>query len=230
MMVFKHNKSRPAQHVPADAGFTLIEMLVALGLTAVIAVMILESIRGARQASAQINKVTAETSVVAVQSYLRNVIASVRPMALQDPNSPDDAVLRGSADKLTFISSYAVAGQYGGLYLSTIERAPAAAPNGAGGETSDLVIRQRLYRPWDFQKKASDLKSETVVLLTGITALSVRYYGEDGEQAGAAWANVWRNRAKLPQLISIDVGFADKDPRRWPTLAAGLMLAEPVAK
>jgi type II secretory pathway component PulJ len=210
---------------PAIAGYTLVGMLVALGLLVMMAVMILTSIQGARQASVRLDKAMDETSVEAVQSYLRNLISEARPIGMPEANSNEAAVLKGTASSVQFISSYAVAAQYGGLYVSTLEAAP-----GKGGDASDLVIRQRLYRPWDFKKAAADLKTEDVILLRSIAGVKFRYYGQQADQSASAWSDDWRNRAKLPALISIEVTFPEHDPRRWPTLSTALMLADLAVK
>jgi general secretion pathway protein J len=209
-----------------ELGFTLVEMLVALGLMVMMAVMILTSIQGARQASVRLDKAMDETSVEAVQSYLRNLVSEARPIGMPDANTNEAAVLKGTAGSVQFISSFAVAVQYGGLYVSTLE----AAPHPGAAEKTDLVIRQRLYRPWDFKKTASELKTEDVILLRGIKGLSLHYYGQQGDESAASWSDAWRNRAKLPALVSVDVRFADDDARRWHTLSIAPMLADPVVK
>ena len=114
-----------------------------------------------------------------------------------DSNANEAAVLKGTAGSVQFISSFAVAAQYGGLYVSTLE----AAPKPGGAETTDLVIHQRLYRPWNFKTAASEINTEDVILLRGISGMTIRYFGQQGEQPAASWGEAWTSRAKLPALV-----------------------------
>lgn len=55
------------------------------------------------------------------------------------------------------------------------------------------------------------------VLMSGITRLEIRYWGRaQGLQPG--WQGVWTHRRALPQLVAIRVGFAENDRRAWPDL------------
>lgn len=55
------------------------------------------------------------------------------------------------------------------------------------------------------------------VLIGGITRLEIRYWGRaQGAQPG--WQGVWTHRRALPQLVAIRVGFAENDRRTWPDL------------
>lgn len=198
-------------------------MLVALALLALISALLVEALRGAVRAHGQIEQSMRETGFGTTQSFLRQLIAEIRPIGVPDENSRDAAMLTGTGGKLSFVSSHAVAAQYGGLYVSTLELVPSSDD---GGETSDLVVRQRMLRPGE-QKPVVDMTEPARSLLVkNVAGLSIRYFGRRANQGPEEWSETWPNRAKLPRLISIDLSFTENDRRIWPKLIVEVMFAE----
>jgi hypothetical protein len=63
------------------------------------------------------------------------------------------------------------------------------------------------------------------VLLDGLDALRVRYFGTLEQDNTPTWHDSWRYPTGLPLLISLGITFARGDRRQWVTLVAGPALA-----
>ena len=202
----------------AEAGFTLVELLVALALMVVIAVLLVNAVVGARQALNVVDQRGTQASVPAVQSLLRRLLVEARanPDAAAQAN-PDRAFI-GDPDKLRFVSSFVPQGQYGGLWRYEI---PIDASKRAG-ESSALVLTQQLVRP------ASSAPSPPLpsVIFQEVRALKVRYFGAEDKDGAPQWRDAWRHPYRLPRLVSVDVTFVRSDGRQWKPLIVALPLAD----
>ena len=196
-------------------------MLVALALLSLISALLIEALRGAVRSNALIEQTMRESGIPTSRGYLRRLIAEARPIAIRDMATHEAAVVIGSREKLSLVSSHAVAAQYGGLYESSLELAPA----GSGDNRADLIVRQRLLRPANQSQGPLGQQSTTTVLVRNVAGLSIRYFGRATDQGADAWGDRWTNKARLPKRISVDLSFKDNDPRSWPPLAIELELS-----
>ena len=203
----------------AQAGFTLIELLIALTLLTVIASLLVNAVGSARQALNVVDRRVTQASVPAVQSVLRRLLVEARSNSNATQRADPDRAFLGNPNKLSFVSSFVPQGQYGGLWRYEI----ALDASERAGESSALVLTQQLVRP---ATSTTGPPLRTVVL-KGVRALSVRYFGaDDKESAAPQWQDAWRHPYRLPRLVSVDVAFARPDRLQWPTLVVALPLAD----
>jgi len=204
--------------IDAEAGFTLVELLIALALLAAIASLLVNAIAGARQALGVVDRRGAHAAVPAVQSVLRRLLVEARP----SPDAPEridpGRAFVGEPDKLSFVSSFVPQGQYGGLWRYEI----ALDASEGAAESNALVLTQQLVRP---KSQATGEPLRTVVI-KDVRALSMRYFGAETEDSAPRWQDAWRHPYRLPRLVSLDVTFVRGDGRPWTTLTVALPLAE----
>jgi prepilin-type N-terminal cleavage/methylation domain-containing protein len=204
--------------VDAEAGFTLLEMLVALALLAVIAALLVAAITSARQALNVVDRRGTQASVPAVQSVLRRLLVEARAnLDVAEQAVPYRAFI-GEPNKLGFVSSFVPQGQYGGLWRYEI----ALDASEGAAESSALVLTQQLVRP---VSPATGQPLRTV-LINEVRALSVRYFGAEDKDSAPQWQDAWRHPYRLPRLVSVDVTFVRADGRQWTTLTVAFPLAD----
>jgi len=186
----------------ADAGFTLVELLVSLSLLSMMAVLLGAAVVPGRHALQRMEaRSDAEDGVVAAQDLLRDRIAHLMPVARQDRDNPVTEVV-GAPDAFNF---YAPGPQSDGpaeLRRYTLTVTPA----------NDLVL-----------VSASDLAldprpARREVLLRGVRALAVAYYGAASPASPPQWLDRWEAAPEPPRLVSIRVAFTADDHRVWPEL------------
>ena len=187
-----------------DAGFTLVEMLVALTLLALAAGLMFEGLgSGQRLWAGEAARTARGESVEAAQAALRARIEQLRPVT-RFAGSAVFADIDGSDRRLAFTAPPADAqrpaaarryqltlSEQGDLVLGW---APAQVDAGAGGDYTDQV------------------------LLRDVGGLVINYYGPDPTGRAPQWRSDWTQRATPPQLVKIMLAFRSGDRRVWPEL------------
>ncbi len=199
-----------------QAGFSLVELLIALALLGVIAAFLVAGIADARRALSAVDRRGAQAAVAPVQAVLRRLIKEARPGS-EGPHPPDPKrAFVGEPDRLSFVSSFVPQGQYGGLRRYDIGL---ETPGSGSGR---LVMEHRMALA---SAAPTPLDGNRTVLLDGVEALRVRYFGALDQDTPPAWHDSWRHPVNLPLLVSVEVTFAQGDRRQWITLVAGPALA-----
>jgi len=200
----------------AEAGFTLLELLIALALMAVIASLLVNAIAGARQSLSVVDRRITQASVPAVQSVLRRLLLEARPNPDATGRADPGRAFLGEPGKVAFVSSFVPQGQFGGLWRYEIVLGASA------GESSALVLTQKLVRP----TSAATSSPLRTVVLKDVRALSQRYFGVEDKASAPQWQDAWRHPYRLPRLVSVDVTFVRADERQWTPLIVALPLAD----
>jgi general secretion pathway protein J len=200
-----------------EAGFSLVELLIALALLGAMAALLVTGVADARRALNAVDRRGAQASVAPVQAVLQRLIKEARG----DPDGSRSAsatrAFVGEPDRLSFVSSFVPQGQYGGVRRYDI------GLDVTGSDPGKLVMRHRLalYST----KPPSPPDDNRTVLLDGVEVLRVRYFGALDPDSPPGWHDGWRHPVNLPLLVSVEVTFAQGDRRQWITLVAGPALA-----
>jgi general secretion pathway protein J len=192
-------KRRASQHkIRHDAGYTLLEMLVALVVFGLVMAGIAQTFRfGLTAWSATTRNATRPEVLAAMDAALTQMIVQTLPGSMT-----------GRADGLALTTTLpAGSGLPGGLADAAI----VVAPDG------DLVLRYTPHPPGIPLEPPPAPKVES--LAEGVTALNVSYLVP---QIGAApaWSSSWSGDG-LPLLVKIHLQFAGG--RNWPDLVAAPM-------
>jgi general secretion pathway protein J len=213
-----------------EAGFTLVEMLVSLAIIAMASIVLIIGIgrmdlrqRLLAQRDARIDE------IAQAQFTLRHRIANIHPSI--NPLTSSTIDFSGTQFSLEFDGE---------------------PPDNASPDAFQRY-RLRLERGGNLMLYRLNTLNETVDkrqpevmgwtgtrLLSGVNALSVRYFGPEarrigGKDAGAGagpdagavqrWQQQWSNRDVLPLLISLRLDFPSGDQRSWPELVVRLRAA-----
>jgi general secretion pathway protein J len=195
-------------------GFTLVELLVALALLALMSATLLGSLALAgRSWDAGEAKVNDTTSMRVSHEFLRAQLEGQHAQRMK--KMPEWPILfAGERDELRFAAPLPARVQGGGVWYYRLR---VADVDGKSSLVLDRMIPDVLSNALpDFGG------AEHSVLATGVTSVSFSYLGpEPGVAAGGAepaWRERWEDRHRLPQLIRIDVRTERGSP--WPTLYA----------
>jgi general secretion pathway protein J len=196
----------------AQAGFTLLEVLVALTLLGVLCVALFGAVhvgavgwRRAEQRSGAIE------DAAAVQGVLQRMIVTARPVfASADPTDATVA-FDGAASSLALIG-----------------RLPDAIAPGLQGQQRLFVAerdgQRTLMLAWRLDLPAADggeLPETTVALLDHVRAVRFAYYGPSEDGAAARWSDTWEARAALPVLVRLHIERETGETGAWPDVVAG---------
>lgn len=192
----------------ACRGFTLLEVLAALVLLALLMVGVYSGIRtaavSARAGSAMIER---SDQIRAAQQFLRRELAQAMAQPLARNRQGEPLVFYGSAREMRYIAP--LPGYLGrlGPQLQRLQ----LVDDGAGGLRLELSLA--LLPP---DGSAPQALGDTQVLLDHIRAGGFTYTGFDGRGAPVAWTDTWPDGRQLPRLVSVALR-ADGNPS-WPRL------------
>lgn len=190
--------ARWRQGQPEDAGFTLLELLVAVFVMGVILILLTQGVQfGLRATQLQAGARDRKGDLEVVDHALRRMIA------LADPGVyPEPATLRGAAQAMAFTTELPIYGD------GQMQRADVALSAEAG----------RLLLRWTPHRHVEPLGPKSawqdVAVLDGVQRIELAYRASG---ASSAWSRTW-SADRLPALVRIQVVFANGSGRRWPPL------------
>lgn len=186
----------------SDAGFTLVETLVALGITAMMAtagtLMMLQTLQGSRAIDDRMEQVR---QLEAANGLLRSDFSEMTRRASSAPDSfrPATGFFGRRADATGELVSFVRTGWNDPRSQSDRSELQRV--------TYELVDGQFIRKAWLRPDPVGTTPMVERVLLDGIEALSIRY-----RQRGV-WFDEWPADAsgKHPDMIQLDLNFADND-------------------
>jgi len=194
--------TRRAHH--SDAGFTLVELLASLAVLGLFSLLLLDAMAGRRQAWARLDRESAAVaSVETVQGELFDRLSRIWPATnfmLRPTPGPD---FDGWPTQILFLAPAPQAQGAGPLRRYRLGVDPAG----------DLTLESRSDVALDPERW-----SERRVLLRGVQAVDLAYFGSADPGQASGWRPEWRGRTAMPELVRIRLAFAAGDHRRWPDL------------
>ncbi|MFC7739022.1 type II secretion system protein J [Roseomonas sp. GCM10028921] len=192
----------PSPH--RDAGFTLLEILVALVVLGFLIAGLTQSTRfGLRALDRQAARAATVGELEAVDRVLRRLVEGIDP-----GNAREDPVVEGDQRSLRMVTDLGAA----------------AAALGDGATEVRLTVESgRLVMLWVPARHVTPLASppppRREVLLEGIVALDLAYWGPPQGGGAAAWQDAWAPPS-LPAMVRLRLVFPRDSGRRWPDIVA----------
>ncbi|HYM72734.1 MAG TPA: prepilin-type N-terminal cleavage/methylation domain-containing protein [Stellaceae bacterium] len=177
-----------------EAGFTLVEVLVALALTAVVSLILLG---GIRLAATGLDRHARQAERFDAQRSLDDILRRTLGSAAIVPGQAGGFV--GRPDAVAFLAI--------------------AEDSGAGLYRIEIAIdKTRTDRRLILQRRLAvaggDPRSAASVLAANIGEFRLTYFGADGADAEPAWHDRWEGLGTLPLLVQVivDTGDAPRPP------------------
>ncbi|WAH56008.1 prepilin-type N-terminal cleavage/methylation domain-containing protein [Pseudomonas silvicola] len=195
------------------SGFTLLEMLFALVLLAVLMALLGTALLGANRAALKGEHYGQRLEAVrASQNFLHHALEGALPVELP-AEGEQPRVFDGQRQRLVFAAGLNSA-LGGGLQVHTLELV------GLGGHQALQVRFEQLLRgvarPW----------GQPQVLLEDVRDLRLSYRGRDDRGQPTAWLPRWPWPARLPQAVRIELDSAGPVPWVAQVVALRLDLSE----
>ncbi len=193
------------------AGFTLLELIIALVLLALMASVMFGSLSmAARSWDGGEAKVEQVSAMRQTQEFLREQLSAEFPLRLNKVVELP-LMFAGERDEIRYAAALPPRVAEGGVYYFRLAVVRA-------GDKSQLVLQRVIPDPTAL-REPEFRDAERSVLADGITEIRLAYFGRDADAVdatAASWRDRWDDPQRLPLLIRIDVKPEKGLP--WPTL------------
>lgn len=185
---------------PSEAGFTLVEMLVALAIVGVMSSLMVVFI-GQTRVLLRIESVSqAETEVDAIIGFLETIVASAEPLPLL-PSTPDHVLyFKGERSEIRFSAVSPI-----GFGTNALREIVIRLRQSDGAGKTPLRDLALVGKPRRAREQPDDAASETT-LLTNVAGLEFEYLGGSGQQI--SWSPTWDNQRSVPAAVRIKLSIS----------------------
>jgi general secretion pathway protein J len=203
----------------SEAGFTLVELLVALALFSLLVTVLFDNVRLGLHAwqhgSAHADNF--EHTMVS-QDLLRRMLGNIYPMVLAEGGAQPQIDFDGTKEAVIFLGSAPTVASDGGRFRFKVfvERQQSR---------TDLIMSAT---PELANPQESSMTTRTL-LLSDIDRAEISYFGEAAAERSAQWRDSWVQRSDTPSLVRIRVAFRPGDTRLWPELLIAPRIAADVS-
>jgi general secretion pathway protein J len=200
-------KARPAGW-RSNAGFTLVEVLVALLLFSLLSLALFGTVRV--DASAWVRATShADDSDrrIHAQDLLRHLIENAYPLYLSSDPASRRIDFTGSKNGLNFLSSAPMALANGGRSRVVLAIEPE-------NDRLDLMLESNP----ELAVKNGQAEAARRPLVSGASAVAFSYFGRTLSGRTAEWHDDWNAQTELPRLVRVEVRFPASDGDSWPDL------------
>ncbi len=203
-----------AHRTPAEqSGFTLLEVLIAITLLALLMAMAFGSLRTAIGITRSGERTVSTTNQTrTVQEFLRRQLAQAMPTAFEVmEDTGENRVFEASRNELRYVGPMPGHLANGGPHVQWISIAG-----------DQLLFDHSQLNGYDPDDPKANNPRDPVVLMRGFSDAWFEYRGLDENGEMGEWSRTWDNTQQLPMMVRLVVTF-DESARVWPDLEIAIL-------
>lgn len=183
------------------AGFTLLEVTLALALLAMMLTLLFAGLRLAlRVWDAGSGKADAIDRLALSARFIRGDLASAFPWRFRGPEVR--LAFEGDERAVSFVSARPSGAGGGGLAFVSLR-----LEGDSGGRAGRLVMRRAVAQADAADFKALDA-AQPYVLLEGLESFRFSFFGATNDAQRPDWAEAWRDARRLPSHVRLEAKMA----------------------
>lgn len=205
---------RPVKHRPA-AGFTLVELLLAVTLMSILLGLTYSGLRAASRSTERGEELLAFAGGVrAGHQFVRRQLNQMLPLAFAEMDDLEKTriVFAGDRENILFVGPMPGYLGTGGPQVQSLQLA-------SGDDGFELQFRHALLQQFE---DARLFDRDPVILLEGIESMEFEYMGRDLEGLLTGWTSSWGPTDIIPAAVRLNVVFSEDRNLQWPSLVAGV--------
>lgn len=208
---------RQADETVCQKGFTLVELLVAMALVALLMTLVYEGLRsGQRAAESGQDFIDRNNRLRITHEFARAQISRLMPLAYkQDTSTGKLTMFEGERERIRFVAPMPGYLGFGGTYVQEFELI-------RDGRHQSLVYRYWLHNGFD--EKKIDRSEPPILLLEGIRNGGFAFRGLNPEGKVGDWSQRWDDQQLTPLLVRLELEMAPEARLEWPLLEIAMMV------
>lgn len=198
------------------AGFTLVELLLAITLMSILLGLTYSGLRAATRSSVQGEKILAAGGQLrATHQFVRRQLNQMLPLAFAVIDDVEDIriVFEGDARHIQYVAPMPGYLGAGGPQVQLLELA-----HDNNGEVV-LQFSHALLQGFEHEHL---YERDPVILLEGVESARFEFLGKDEMGDLTGWTANWEQQNILPVAVRLDLEFSEGLNLRWPDLVAGV--------
>lgn len=203
-----------------QAGFTLIEMILAMTLLGIIMAMAFAGLRASTRAADSGQDVIDRTNRLRVaQQFLRQQISRAMPMRIQDdPDDPTEFVMfEGTRDYMRFVAPMPGYLGHGGPHVQVFEIVD-------DGTSRKLQFNHYLLNAEAGLDTLADPDRDPVLLMEHIQDAEFSFVQLDEEGEIEGWVDTWEDPTVTPLAVRVDITMEEDSKLTFPTMEIPLVI------
>lgn len=199
-----------------NAGFTLIEVLIAMTLLGIMVVLLFSSMRICAESWQKgEDKIAHVNDTAVVYQFFQNHLTTAKPLwdDFTDKGSRTFS-FQGKHEEIQFVSSFPASAKKTGLQLFSLK-----LMKDKEGQYIQVSIT-----PFFPSAEGEEWRNEEVVLLNHVSSFSLSYFGSDDVQGEGYWQEVWQQESQ-PKLVKVKI--EREDGSYWPEMIFALKFTSP---
>jgi len=196
------------------AGFTLVELLLALTLMSMLLALAYGGLRAATRATDRGQTILEDSSRIRMaHQFVRNQINQAAPLAFAVGEDDEERIVfQGDANRIRFVAPMPGYLGFGGPQVQEIAIV-------RGQDSLELVLSHALLQGFEEQRLYDQ---PPIPLLGDIESAAFSFLGRDENGELAGWTSTWQDFSVLPDSIALEVEFVDDVYIQWPLLTASI--------
>jgi general secretion pathway protein J len=210
-------KRTPLRH---SAGFTLVELLLAITLMSILLGLTYTGLRAASQSSQRGERILAAVGELrASHQFIRRQLNQMLPLSFAETDDLQALriVFEGDAQRIKFVAPMPGYLGTGGPQVQMVEV--------VNGDDDELLVQFSHALLQGFTEDRL-YDRDPVILLEGVSSAGFEFLGRDEEGELTGWTTYWDQQDMLPVAVRLDLEFSEGLNLHWPDLAAGVRVDE----
>jgi general secretion pathway protein J len=208
-----NNKSRRV------AGFTLVELLLAITLMSILLGLTYTGLRAATRSSERGEKMLAAGgNLRASHQFVRRQLNQMLPLAFAETDDIEAIriIFGGESNRIQYVAPMPGYLGSGGPQVQLLELA-------GGNDGGVLQFSHALLQGFEEDHLYA---RDPVILLEGVESAGFEFLGVDDEGELVDWASSWDQPDALPVAVRLNIEFSEDVQMQWPDLVAGVRIDE----
>lgn len=194
------------------AGFTLIEVLLAMTLLSIMVALLFGSLKICSESwNKGETKIAQVNEMAVVYQFFKRHLPSTQP--LWDDFSAEERKFsfQGGEDRLQFLSVFPASAERKGLQIFELVF-----------DKADQRLVKVILKPF-YPVSDDQQEPEEVILLEHVEKFEISYFGKEKADSEGEWSEQWMERGHLPILVKIKIELENQS--FWPEMIFALKLS-----